>query len=102
MSPAGRSSKNSQASSRILEDRYEKENPMTARSLFGNSLVFLAALSLACSGERSIAPTSSDISTASSPQTARSGRFYAQHNLVSDGAVAADHVDAALVNAWGL
>ena len=75
---------------------------MTARSLFGNSLAFFAALSLACSGERSIAPTPSDISTSFSPQTARSGRFYAQHNLVSDGAVAADHVDAALVNAWGL
>jgi len=75
---------------------------MTARSLFGNSLVFFAALSLACSGERSIAPTPSDISTSFSQQAARSGRFYAQHNLVSDGAVAADHVDAALVNAWGL
>jgi len=75
---------------------------MTARSLFGNSLVFFAALSLACSGERSIAPTPSDISTSFLQQAARSGRFYAQHNLVSDGAVAADHVDAALVNAWGL
>src|SRR5439155_14025427 len=31
-----------------------------------------------------------------------SARFYAKHNLVSDGAVSADHVDAALVNAWGL
>ncbi|PYP56602.1 MAG: TIGR03118 family protein [Gemmatimonadetes bacterium] len=31
-----------------------------------------------------------------------SSRFYAQHNLVSDGAVSADHMDAALVNAWGL
>src|SRR5438093_4362570 len=29
-------------------------------------------------------------------------QFYAQHNLVSDGAVPADFVDAALVNAWGL
>src|SRR5262245_50223177 len=29
-------------------------------------------------------------------------QFYAQHNLVSDGAVAADLVDPALVNAWGL
>src|SRR6266545_7739114 len=29
-------------------------------------------------------------------------QFYAQHNLVSDGAVPADLVDPALVNAWGL
>lgn len=29
-------------------------------------------------------------------------RFYAQHNLVSDGAVPADLVDPNLVNAWGL
>src|SRR5947208_15254089 len=29
-------------------------------------------------------------------------QFYAQHNLVSDGAVPADLVDPNLVNAWGL
>ena len=29
-------------------------------------------------------------------------QFYAQHNLVSDGSIAADHTDPNLVNAWGL
>jgi uncharacterized protein (TIGR03118 family) len=29
-------------------------------------------------------------------------QFYAQHNLVSDGAIPADHTDPNLVNAWGL
>jgi uncharacterized protein (TIGR03118 family) len=29
-------------------------------------------------------------------------QFYEQHNLVSDGAVPADHVDSLLVNPWGL
>src|SRR5712692_5363669 len=29
-------------------------------------------------------------------------QFYAQHNLVSDGAVSADLVDPNMVNAWGL
>ncbi len=29
-------------------------------------------------------------------------QFYAQHNLVSDGAIPADMVDTQLVNAWGL
>src|SRR5437764_805289 len=28
--------------------------------------------------------------------------FYRQHNLVSDGFIAADHTDPNLVNAWGL
>jgi uncharacterized protein (TIGR03118 family) len=30
------------------------------------------------------------------------GNSYEQHNLVSDGNIAADHTDAHLVNAWGL
>src|SRR5256885_9733930 len=76
---------------------------MTVRHLLGNSLVLGAALSLACSGERSTAPTTTGVSPSFSQQSAsRSTRFYAQHNLVSDGAVPADHVDPALVNAWGL
>src|SRR5256884_504755 len=80
-----------------------KEPPVTTRGLLGNSLVLCAALSLACSGERSTAPTTTDVSPSFSQQSAsRSTRFYAQHNLVSDGAVPADHVDPALVNAWGL
>lgn len=29
-------------------------------------------------------------------------QFYAQHNLISDGAIPADHTDSNLVNAWGL
>lgn len=30
------------------------------------------------------------------------GSFYEQHNLVSDGFVAADHVDRNLINTWGI
>src|SRR5438128_1742784 len=33
---------------------------------------------------------------------AAAGNFYEQHNLVSDGAIAADHTDPNLINAWGL
>src|SRR5689334_9994570 len=29
-------------------------------------------------------------------------QFYAQHNIISDGSIAADHTDTNLVNAWGL
>lgn len=35
-------------------------------------------------------------------QAQQPGVFYHQHNLVSDGALPADHFDANLVNAWGL
>jgi uncharacterized protein (TIGR03118 family) len=39
----------------------------------------------------------------SAPLIAQHGRAgYVQHNLVSDGAISADHVDANLVNAWGV
>src|SRR5216117_3625498 len=73
---------------------------MTARRLFWEPVAVLGALSLACdAGERSTAPplTSPSFSLQAVPS-----QFYEQHNLVSDGAVPADLVDAALVNAWGL
>src|SRR5437870_10717166 len=77
-----------------------KETPMTARRLFWAPVAVLGALSLACdAGERSTAPplTSPSFSLQAAPS-----QFYEQHNLVSDGAVSADLVDPALVNAWGL
>src|SRR3989475_12894415 len=72
---------------------------MAARRLLGARVAVLGALSLACAGERSPAPplTSTSFSLQAAPS-----RFYEQHNLVSDGAVSADLVDPALVNAWGL
>jgi len=72
---------------------------MAAHRIVGAPLAIFGLLSLACVAERSIAPslTSASFSLQSAPS-----RFYEQHNLVSDGAVAADLVDAALVNAWGL
>jgi len=64
----------------------------------------VGALSLACAGERSVAPplTAPAFSLQSASLQSAPSQFYAQHNLVSDGAVPADLVDAALVNAWGL
>src|SRR5262252_10713635 len=75
---------------------------MTTRCLLGNSLALFATLSLACSDERSIAPVAAGGPPALSRQSLATTRFYAQHNFVSDGAVLADVVDTALVNAWGL
>src|SRR6184192_1369155 len=73
---------------------------MPIRRLFWAPVAVVGALSLACdAGERSTAPslTSPSFSLRAGPLS-----FYEQHNLVSDGAVPADLVDAALVNAWGL
>lgn len=39
---------------------------------------------------------------AAAPAVHASGFAYTRHNLVSDGFVPADHVDANLVNAWGI
>src|SRR5256885_5344675 len=73
---------------------------MTARPLFWAPVAVLGALSLACdAGERSTAPS---LTSPSFSLRAGASSFYEQHNLVSDGAVSADLVDAALVNAWGL
>src|SRR5881394_1677236 len=80
-----------------------QETPMTARRLSQIPLALFGALALACTQEPSTAPASTDVAPSFSRQSAPgAGRFYAQHNLVSDGAVPADHVDPALVNAWGL
>jgi len=76
---------------------------MTARRLSQIPLALFGALALACTQEPSTAPASTDVAPSFSRQSAPgAGRFYTQHNLVSDGAVPADHVDPALVNAWGL
>ena len=75
-----------------------------SRRIVGAPLAFVGALSLACAGERSVAPplTAPAFSVQSASLQSAPSPFYAQHNLVSDGAVPADLVDAALVNAWGL
>src|SRR2546425_693669 len=72
---------------------------MAARRILGAPLAALGALSLACAGERSTAPPLTSPSFSLQPAASP---FYQQHNLVSDGAVPADLVDAGLVNAWGL
>src|SRR5256885_16868101 len=56
-------------------------------------------MSLPCAGYRSTPPP---LTTPAFPPQAAPSHFYEQPNLVSDGAVSADLVDLALVNAWGL
>src|SRR5439155_25010757 len=78
----------------------ERRFPVAARRFLGAPVAVLGALSLACdAGERS---TALSLTSPSFSLRAAASLFYEQHNLVSDGAVPADLVDAALVNAWGL
>ncbi len=68
------------------------------------TIAFLAAPTLiallGCGADKTTAPRS--MRSVSADVSAAASQFYQQHNLVSDGAVPADLVDPALVNAWGL
>lgn len=76
---------------------------MSTRSFFWASPLLCAALFVACSEERPVAPSVDSPSFArQGPAAVAAARFYAQHNLLSDQAGAADKVDPNLVNAWGL
>lgn len=65
------------------------------------AIMFFALIIYIPGRQRSHATTLSS-STAANPMVAGPTQFYAQHNLVSDGAIPADHIDPNLVNAWGL
>src|SRR2546427_6961528 len=77
---------------------------MSTRSFFWASPLLCAALFVACAEERTVAPsvTPPSFSSQGAPTAPAAFRFYQQHNLLSDGTVAADRVDPNLVNAWGL
>src|SRR5207249_8525875 len=76
-----------------------EEVRMSTRSLLRASPLFCAALFVACAEERGAAPLLAppSFSRQGEPATPPASRFYQQHNLVSDGAVPADHTDPNLV-----
>lgn len=51
---------------------------------------------------RAISSSAVALAFATAATLAVADTFYEQHNLVSDGSIAADHTDANLVNAWGI
>src|SRR5437879_4299492 len=77
---------------------------MSTRSFFWASPLLCAALFVACAEERTVAPsvTPPSFSSQGAPTAPAAFRFYQQHNLLSDGPVAADRVHPNLVNACGL
>src|SRR5689334_24139137 len=77
---------------------------MTDRSrllvVFGVSLLLISIALI--SGARQTFVTASAAMSVDPIKAVGPSQFYAQHNLVSDIAGLADHVDPNLVNAWGL
>ena len=75
---------------------------MTSRTKFTVAILALIVLALIIympSRQPSHATALSNPMSNTSPGPTQ---FYAQHNLISDGTIPADHTDANLVNAWGL
>ena len=64
-------------------------------------MTILSVIATVCAiiygAQKALVTASSDLLAAAGPS-----QFYAQHNLVSDGFVPADHINPDVVNAWGL
>jgi uncharacterized protein (TIGR03118 family) len=66
------------------------------------SVMLVAFIALIRAGQAALVNTSSTTTAKSNVAAVGPSQFYLQHNLVSDGAVPADHTDPNMVNAWGL
>ncbi|BDG06522.1 TIGR03118 family protein [Anaeromyxobacter oryzae] len=76
---------------------------MTSRALSFPATLAAVALSMSACGPGSSRSSAAAQAAAQQPATADStGGLYVQRNLVSDGAIPAEHVDQNLVNAWGI
>src|SRR5215471_13306993 len=65
-------------------------------------LVLFASIAMISGGPGALVTDSSQLTAGPATSAAEESQFYAQHNLISDGSIAADHSDSNLVNAWGL
>jgi uncharacterized protein (TIGR03118 family) len=75
---------------------------MSARFVLRAPPLLCVALLVACAEDRGVSPFAPAAPMFSTVAQTANSQFYQQHNIVSDGAVPADLVDTALVNAWGL
>ena len=66
------------------------------------SAILVTLIAFMLGGQRALVSASYKATAEPSSGGVGLSQFYAQHNLVSDGFVAADHTDPNLVNAWGL
>jgi uncharacterized protein (TIGR03118 family) len=65
-------------------------------------LVLIALIAMISGSPGALVTDSSKLSAGPASDGSAESQFYAQHNLISDGSIAADHADSNLVNAWGL
>src|SRR5437762_1229661 len=66
------------------------------------SAILVTLIAFMLGGQRALVSASYKATAEPSGGGVGPSQFYLQHNLVSDGFVAADHTDPNLVNAWGL
>ena len=66
------------------------------------SAILVTLIAFMLGGQRALVSASYKATAEPSVGGVGPSQFYLQHNLVSDGFVAADHTDPKLVNAWGL
>ena len=65
-------------------------------------IVLFASIAMISGGPGALVTVSSKLAAGPAASAAGDSQFYAQHNLISDGSIPADHTDSNLVNAWGL
>lgn len=66
------------------------------------TLMLVTSIAMIYSAQKALVAASSKLTARSAMNAPGPSQFYAQHNLVSDGAVPADHTNTDVVNAWGL
>ena len=66
------------------------------------TIMLVTSIAIIYGGRRALVTASSKLPANPARSAVGPSQFYAQHNIVSDGFVPADHPDPNLVNAWGL
>ena len=66
------------------------------------TVTLVTSIAMIYGGHKALVTASSKLTAGPAMSVVGPSQFYAQHNLVSDGFVPADHPDPNLVNAWGL
>jgi uncharacterized protein (TIGR03118 family) len=66
------------------------------------TVTLVTSIAMIYGGHKALVTASSKSTAGPAMSVVGPSQFYAQHNLVSDGFVPADHTDPNMVNAWGL
>ncbi len=66
------------------------------------TVALVTSIAMIYGSQRALVTASSKLTAGPAMSAVGPSQFYAQHNLISDGSIPADHTDPNLVNAWGL